>query len=278
MTDAVAATTRRREATRQKLLDAAAQVFAEVGLDAASVEAICERAGFTRGAFYSNFETKDELFLELAGNVARERVAGGAQPRARARGRAARSTRCPTIALDIVQRVLDVSADDRLGVLLMSEIRIHALRNPQLAAAYLAQEDEMRRSVAQIIERHRSRQVAALPPPGGRGGAPHAHGLGGRVGARRHGRPRLRARCAARTNEELARVAQLIIDAAVSRASDRAASRQQRVAARRCAPATTPAGRRMPRARRASAGSGVTRPTVQHAAARRERRVRRRPP
>ena len=74
MTDTVAATTRRREATRQKLLDAAAQVFAEVGLDAASVEAICERAGFTRGAFYSNFETKDELFLELAGNVARERV------------------------------------------------------------------------------------------------------------------------------------------------------------------------------------------------------------
>ena len=74
MTDTVAATTRRREATRQKLLDAAAQVFAEVGLDAASVEAICERAGFTRGAFYSNFETKDELFLELAGSVARERV------------------------------------------------------------------------------------------------------------------------------------------------------------------------------------------------------------
>ncbi len=64
------ATSRRREATRQKLLDAAAQVFAEEGLDAASVEAICERAGFTRGAFYSNFETKDELFLELAGRVA----------------------------------------------------------------------------------------------------------------------------------------------------------------------------------------------------------------
>src|SRR4029078_9388082 len=74
MTDVVAATTRRREATRQKLLDAAAQVFAEVGLDAASVEAICDRAGFTRGAFYSNFDRKDELFLELAGTVARERV------------------------------------------------------------------------------------------------------------------------------------------------------------------------------------------------------------
>ena len=44
MSNTVAGTTRRREATRQKLLDAAALVFAEVGLDAASVEAICERA------------------------------------------------------------------------------------------------------------------------------------------------------------------------------------------------------------------------------------------
>ena len=150
MTDTVA-TTRRREATRQKLLDAAAQVFAEVGLDAASVEAICERAGFTRGAFYSNFESKDELFLELSGTVARERVEA-VRGRVRELEEAGALGELPTLALDIVQRVLDISADDRLGVLLMSEIRIHALRNPRLATAYLAQEDEMRRSVAQIIE------------------------------------------------------------------------------------------------------------------------------
>ena len=66
--------TRSRENTRARLLDAAAQVFAEVGLDGASVEAVCERAGFTRGAFYSNFESKDELFLMLAGRVADQRV------------------------------------------------------------------------------------------------------------------------------------------------------------------------------------------------------------
>src|SRR6478609_130002 len=70
----VAGMSRRREATRQKLLDAAALVFAEVGLDAASVEAICERAGFTRGAFYSNFETKDELMLALTERVAGEKI------------------------------------------------------------------------------------------------------------------------------------------------------------------------------------------------------------
>ncbi|WP_019179647.1 TetR/AcrR family transcriptional regulator [Microbacterium yannicii] len=144
-------TSRRREATRQKLLDAAAQVFAEVGLDAASVEAVCDRAGFTRGAFYSNFETKDELFLELAGAVARERVAA-------VRSRVADLERDGAFddahadAFQIIQQVLDLSSDDRLGVLLMSEIRIHAMRSPELAAAYLAQDDEMCRSVAQIID------------------------------------------------------------------------------------------------------------------------------
>ena len=87
-----------------------------------------------------------------SGNVARERVAGGAQPGARSSSSAGALGDIPDDALAIVQQVLDVSADDRLGVLLMSEIRIHALRNPQLAAAYLAQEAEMRRSVTQIIE------------------------------------------------------------------------------------------------------------------------------
>src|SRR6476620_6040810 len=116
MTDVVVATPRRREATRQKLLDAAAQVFAEVGLDAASVEAICERAGFTRGAFYSNFETKDELFLDLVCTVSREHV-GAVRSRVLQLEREGARGEVPTLALDIVQRVLDISADDRLGVL-----------------------------------------------------------------------------------------------------------------------------------------------------------------
>ncbi|HEV2814851.1 MAG TPA: TetR/AcrR family transcriptional regulator [Solirubrobacteraceae bacterium] len=51
--------------TRQALLDAAGEVFVERGLHRTSVEAIAERAGFTRGAFYSNFGSKEELFAEL---------------------------------------------------------------------------------------------------------------------------------------------------------------------------------------------------------------------
>ena len=142
--------TRRRENTRQKLLDAAAEVFAEVGLDAASVEAVCERAGFTRGAFYSNFDTKEEMFLELSLSFARQRLAD-VRSRVAELERGGELAVTPGNELALIEKVLEHAPDDRLGVLLMSEIRIHALRNPALARAYLAQEAEMSESIAQII-------------------------------------------------------------------------------------------------------------------------------
>jgi AcrR family transcriptional regulator len=54
-----------REETRNNLLDAAQRLIATKGLDNASVEDIAAAAGYTRGAFYSNFSSKDELFLQL---------------------------------------------------------------------------------------------------------------------------------------------------------------------------------------------------------------------
>ena len=51
--------------TRRRLMDAAEQVFLRRGLQGSSVEEIAAEAGFTRGAFYSNFKSKDELFIEL---------------------------------------------------------------------------------------------------------------------------------------------------------------------------------------------------------------------
>ena len=51
--------------TRAALLDAAERVFVERGFQGSSVEAITEAAGFSRGAFYSNFASKEELFAEL---------------------------------------------------------------------------------------------------------------------------------------------------------------------------------------------------------------------
>ena len=54
-----------QEATRQRLIQAAEKAFIRYGFDASSVERIAEDAGYSRGAFYSNFRNKDELFVEV---------------------------------------------------------------------------------------------------------------------------------------------------------------------------------------------------------------------
>lgn len=55
----------KREQTRSQLLDAASRVFAEHGLDGATVDDVAAAAGFTKGAVYSHFGSKDELFLAM---------------------------------------------------------------------------------------------------------------------------------------------------------------------------------------------------------------------
>jgi TetR/AcrR family transcriptional repressor of nem operon len=52
-----------KQATREALLDAGTELFGEQGLDAPSLDTICDRAGFTRGAFYVHFRDRD-AFLE----------------------------------------------------------------------------------------------------------------------------------------------------------------------------------------------------------------------
>jgi AcrR family transcriptional regulator len=54
-----------RDLTRQRLLEAAAVIIARKGLNGASVEDIAAHAGYTRGAFHSNFRSKADLFIEL---------------------------------------------------------------------------------------------------------------------------------------------------------------------------------------------------------------------
>jgi len=54
-----------RDETRDRLFEAAAALFEARGIGAASIESIVEAAGFTRGAFYSNFATKDDLIIAM---------------------------------------------------------------------------------------------------------------------------------------------------------------------------------------------------------------------
>lgn len=142
----------RRARTRERLLDAAFEVFAESGLAAASVEQIAERAGFTRGAFYSNFSTKEELFLALM-----------------ARGNAVWLTRLTekveeiipdsespasideTVIGDLVAAVLCGPYDLRLWGLVQSEFRMLALRDPDMAREFAAHRAQFEDSLAPIL-------------------------------------------------------------------------------------------------------------------------------
>jgi AcrR family transcriptional regulator len=64
----------RQEHTRRCLLDAAGRVFARRGLMQASVDEVAADAGFTKGAVYANFGSKEELFLEMLDERFRRRL------------------------------------------------------------------------------------------------------------------------------------------------------------------------------------------------------------
>lgn len=128
--DASRPPSQRREQTRARLLDAAHDVFAEVGMDAASVEAICERAGFTRGAFYSNFESKDELFLALVTRLSEAKLDAVAS-------RVQRLSADGPVDVSELLGQLNAPFGEGMDPHLLTEIRVQALRDVRLADAFL---------------------------------------------------------------------------------------------------------------------------------------------
>lgn len=141
-----APTSKRREATRRRLLDAAVEVFAQQGMEAASVEAVSERAGFTRGAFYSNFDSKDELILALMRRLSDEKLQAVS-----ARVREIEGSGEMLSAEELVERVLEVTLDSRVMIALAAEIRLRAMRDPRLAAVYLEWDEDLTARIAEII-------------------------------------------------------------------------------------------------------------------------------
>ncbi len=137
---------RRRSATRARLLDGALEVFAERGFNGASVEDICDRAGFTRGAFYSNFGSKDELVLALfqaTTDRLLEQISALLLELANQ----------PGTLLDAVLGLLDDAApDQRQWHLISTEFTLHALRNPRAATALLEQRSVFRRQLTELVE------------------------------------------------------------------------------------------------------------------------------
>lgn len=126
------ASSARRERTRAKLVDAAFEVFAEQGFTGASLELICERAGLTRGAFYYNFASKEELFLAVMDREF-ENTMGNLTSVTEATGG-------DTELGDLFTLVTILNSsrvrDQIEWAILTEEFRLHAMRDPATALAY----------------------------------------------------------------------------------------------------------------------------------------------
>lgn len=146
--------------TRARLLEAAFHIIAESGVAAASIRGVCERAGFSQGAFYSNFASKDELLLVLMERYMSEiaTVLDGAVDQA--------SDRSLEESLrGIATRLAELARRPVLSLLAI-ELQIHALRDPVFAAHFervkAAYHREFAQVIAKVIEHY---QLRSLIPP-----------------------------------------------------------------------------------------------------------------
>ncbi|MEV5173968.1 TetR/AcrR family transcriptional regulator [Streptomyces flaveolus] len=157
--------TRRRVRTRARLLDAAFAVFAAKGYGRVSIEEVCEAAGFSRGAFYSNFATLDELFFALY----QERADLIAAQVADALAQDGPDLDVPA-SVDRVTEVLLLDVD---WLLVKTDFLVHAARNPAVARALLDHRARLRQAIADRLSRARGH--TALPAVlGDADGAAHA--------------------------------------------------------------------------------------------------------
>lgn len=149
---------RRRADTVARLLDAALETFAEIGFAAASVEDICRRGGFTRGAFYSSFRTKDDLFGAL---FARETARNIELAEAQLTG-IEQEDDPVTVG---VERCLSAFRADRTWVLVLTEYRLHAARSPEASAALHQHLTGLNERLTALIETVAARAGLTLTVP-----------------------------------------------------------------------------------------------------------------
>jgi AcrR family transcriptional regulator len=135
---------RRRGETKQKLLDAAISVFARHGYDRATVDEIVKEAGFSKGAFYVHFESKEDLFWELLQDriEAQQRALWGAvDPKAS----------LAQNELRILNSILNMERVDPFWPAIFMEFAAHAGRN-----------EEVRKRMVELYDRWHTFTVAML--------------------------------------------------------------------------------------------------------------------
>ena len=143
---------RRRQQTREHLLAAAAEVFAERGFHGASLDEVAAVAGFTKGAVYSNFKNKEDLFLALfKANSEREMQA--------LRTTLEDSELPPEDRIsDFVALIRDQTRRSGNMGLLYQEFWLYAARNPAAREELRRIDEEGVQALAEIIAAERARQ------------------------------------------------------------------------------------------------------------------------
>ncbi|EUA06552.1 bacterial regulatory s, tetR family protein [Mycobacterium kansasii 732] len=110
--------TKRRAETRGRLIEAAFRVFADKGYGHVTIEDVCEAAGYTRGAFYSQFDSLEELFFLLYDQWA---------ARTAEQVRAAMEGSEPVTDLpSVVERIVDTLLFERDWLLIKIDFLLHA--------------------------------------------------------------------------------------------------------------------------------------------------------
>ncbi len=137
------AVTARRSHTRERLMDAAVALFAAKGVLGASVEEICERAEFTRGAFYSNFADKDELCLAVLDRQAARELAATEKAVAALQGRVLDARNIEELVESALSVFLAAQPRGSEDLVANMELRLYAIRNPSLRGPLLALNDRM---------------------------------------------------------------------------------------------------------------------------------------
>jgi AcrR family transcriptional regulator len=137
-----------REEVRSRILASAYEVFRSRGYEGASLERVADAAGFSKGAVYSNFANKDELFFELMAARIDERARALLQAGGKARG-GERGARPPVEAARLAGRLLRaMGEEDPEWQILFIEFWLRCARNEELRGKLALKRREMRERIA----------------------------------------------------------------------------------------------------------------------------------
>ncbi|GAA2037854.1 TetR/AcrR family transcriptional regulator [Catenulispora yoronensis] len=147
-----------RELTREQLLQAAAELFAESGVNGTSVEQIVERAGYTRGAFYGNFDGKREIVLALLEQRTQREL-----EEMQALSQEAESFDGLLEHLRTWHRERDETLAGWLA--LRTELWLYGMRDPELLPVLADRERRSRAALAQALEQGFAARSVTPPAP-----------------------------------------------------------------------------------------------------------------